>query len=54
MTLAKYLTAADIAKANGWTVAYVRNLAAANQWRRLGIRPERYHVSDVMHSLKPR
>lgn len=31
----------------GWTVTYVRNLASLHQWRRLGTRPQRYHIGDV-------
>ena len=44
----QYLTAVEIAKLTGWSVGYVRNLASRYGWRRLGTRPQRYAVEDVV------
>lgn len=42
-----YATASEIAAMMGWSVAYVRKRASLERWRRLGTRPQRYHLGDT-------
>ena len=48
----EWFTAQQIADLRGLTVETVRNLASTHQWRRTGERPQRYHIQDVIASLK--
>jgi hypothetical protein len=48
-----YFTAEEIAHLKGCSVSYVRNLACHHGWRRMGTRPQRYHIVDVMKTLGP-
>lgn len=43
-----YATVAEIMRLFPWSPAHIRNLAARHRWRRLGTRPQRYHLADVM------
>lgn len=47
-----WFTAREIAHLRGLSYGYVLNLASAHQWRRLGSRPQRYHIHDVMTTFK--
>lgn len=48
----EWFTLEEIAQLRGLSVAYVRNLASIHKWRRTSTRPRRYHIFDVMESLK--
>lgn len=52
MSRHNWFTAEEIGKLRGLTVGSVRNLACIHQWRRMGTRPQRYHILDVIESLK--
>jgi len=48
----EWFTAEEIANLRGLTVGYVRNLASEHRWRRLGTNPQRYHIFDVIETVK--
>lgn len=43
-----YVTVEEIQAGTGWSRAYVYKLASMRRWRRLPVRPVRYHLDDVM------
>lgn len=47
-------TAEEIARMYRATVAYVQMRAGRDQWRRQGVRPQRYHLIDAHQSLHGR
>jgi hypothetical protein len=46
-----WFTAREIAALHKVSVVHIRNMASKDQWRRLGTRPQRYHILDVMETL---
>jgi hypothetical protein len=49
--MSDYFEAVELAEFMGVTVGHVRNMASKHGWRRLHVRPERYHIVDVMKTL---
>ena len=42
-----HATAAEIAKMQGWSVAYVHKLASEQKWQRKGRAPVQFDLQDV-------
>lgn len=49
---AQYLTVEEVMKLTGWTKGYVVKRASLDQWGRLGTRPQKYRMDDVLTSAK--
>jgi len=46
-----WFTLEEIAALKGVSIPHLRNLAWRDKWRRLNLRPQRYHIHDVMETF---
>jgi hypothetical protein len=48
----EWFTLQEIARLRGVTYGYVKRLASEHNWRRTPTKPRRYHIIDVIESMK--
>lgn len=52
MSSHEWFTLQEIAQLRGLTYGYVKRLASKHKWRRTHSKPRRYHIRDVIESMK--
>jgi hypothetical protein len=48
----EWFTLQEIADLRGLTYGYVKRLASMHKWRKTTSKPRRYHIQDVIESMK--